>query len=303
MSAHFFLRSLRDRRDRRGNTLQQAVAALKYVLRSAASPALHAAWLDFVYRTPMMAGLPAHDPRLIERAQHRYINRNMPRAARYAAIADHYRMVIAALPPAMFEAIYVTGRERLGTLPLKDGSPLAIELRRPTGRGREGELCLCLADEQGQMLSSMIFSVADGGRTLLLGCVQGAHASLGREAVRELTKQCHGLRPKNLLLSLLRTFAGHYGITRMRGVANTAHPFAGQGDKIKADYDSFWLECEGVADTQGFYELPVEEPVRDEALVVSKHRSAFRQREALRREACTLLLVALDPGIELALAS
>ena len=116
-----------------------------------------------------------------------------------------------------------------------------------------------------------------------------------------MTKHSHGLRPQNLLLSLLGLFARHHGINRMRGVANEAHPFAGHANKIKADYDSFWLECDGVLAHQGFYELPALEPARDEEGVASNHRSAFRQREVLRREACKLLLAALDQRDELAL--
>lgn len=301
MSVQLFYRSLRDRRNGRGTALQQTGATIKYVLRSARSARLHAAWLDFVYGSPQLCAMLAADPRLLERAQHRYINRQLGQARRYAILADHYRSVMAVLPPEMCEAIHLRGRHPVGTLRLKDRSTLAIELRRPTGRGREGELCLCLADAQGELLSSMIFSIADAGRTLLLGCVQGAAAGLGREAVRELTKQSYGLRPKNLLLSLLRALACRHGIAHIRGVANAAHPFAGKAGKIKADYDSFWLECEGVMDGEGFYEVPVSDPVRDEALVMSKHRSAFRQREALRREACAMLLASLDQRGELAL--
>lgn len=301
MSTQFFWRSLRERRNTRGDALHRAGALVKYVARSITNARLHGAWLDFVYGNEPMVAAAAHDPRLIERAQHCYINRHMSSAARYHVITDHYQSAMAIFPPDLFKAIYVTGRQVIGTLRLKDGTSLAIELRRPTGRSREGELCFCLTDEQGQMLSSMIVSVADAGRTLLLGCVQGSAAGLGREAVRELTKQCHGLRPKNFLLSLIRAFASHQGVDRLRGVANEAHPFAGHANKIKADYDSFWLECDGVADHEGFYDLPVREPARDESMVVSKHRSAFRQREALRREGCRLLLAALAPCNEIAL--
>jgi uncharacterized protein VirK/YbjX len=193
----------------------------------------------------------------------------------------------------MVDAVYLQGRHRLGALCLKDGSELLIELRRPTGRSREGELALVLANTEGQLLSSVIFSVADEGRSLLIGCLQGAAAELGREAVRELTKQCHGLRPKNLLFSLLLAFAEQAGAERVRGVSNLAHPFAGEADKIKADYDSFWVECLGEPLPDGFFALPVREPERDETQVESKHRSAFRKREALRREACALLADAL----------
>ena len=300
MSMPHFRRSIRDRRDGRGNAVQRAVAAFKYVVQSALSPRSHGAWLDFVYATPLLSAALAYDPRLIDRAQHHYINRHLPRTARYAILTDHYRSLLTMLPHDVSEGIYLRGRYRVGTLRLKGGEALLIELRRPTGRGREGELSLCLADGSGELLSSMIFSIADAGTTLLVGCVQGAAMGLGREAVRDLTKQCHGLRPKNLLVSLLRAFAARYGISRIRGVANAAHPFAGKANKIKADYDSFWLECSSVLDAEGFHELPALEPERDEALVASKHRSAFRQREALRREACASLLAALDQRSDLA---
>jgi uncharacterized protein VirK/YbjX len=125
--------------------------------------------------------------------------------------------------------------------------------------------------------------------------------AFGRKAVRNFTWQRHGQGSKNLVLSLLRAFARSHGIDCMRGVAYEAHPFAGHAKKIKADYDSFWLECDGVLDHGGFHELPALEPARDEAIVASKRRSAFRQREILRREACTLFLATLDQPDELAL--
>lgn len=303
MSMLHFRRSIRDRRDGRGNAVKRAVGSFKYVVQGALSAGIHAAWLDFVYATPLLSAALVHDPRLIDRAQHHYINRHLSKVARYAILTDHYRNLLRMLPHDVCEGIYLRGRYRVGNLQLKGGEALSIELRRPSGRGREGELCLCLADANGEPLSSMIFSIADAGATLLIGCMQGAATGLGREAVRDLTKQCHGLRPKNLLISLLRAFAARYGIARIRGVANAAHPFAGKADKIKADYDSFWLECDSVLDPDGFYELPAREPERDEALVVSKHRSAFRQREALRREACASLLAALDQRGDLAQAS
>ena len=252
-----------------------------------------AAWLRTVYGSPRLAAIVEHDPRLLERWHHHYINRQFGRARRMAVMDEHFRFVFTHLPAILADDVYLRGNHLVGTLVLKDGSELRIELRRPTGRSREGELALCLANSQDQILSSAIFTVADEGRSLLIGCMQGAAADLGREAVRELTKQCHGLRPKNLLFSLLLAFADAYGIAQVRGVANLAHPFAGEADKIKADYDAFWQDCQAEPLSDGFYALPAREPVRDETQVESKHRSAFRKREVLRHDACVLLVTAL----------
>jgi uncharacterized protein len=293
MTLRLFLRSLRQRRDWRGSPSKRLAAGLKYIVRSMRMARRQSNWLAELYSSPRLSAILAHDPRLHERWHHHYINRRLGRAERMAIVSQHYRFAFQHLPQTMVDAIYLQGRHLLGTLALKDGSELLLELRRPTGRSREGELTLCLANSQGQLLSSVIFSIADNGRTLLIGCLQGAAAELGREAVRELTKQCHGLRPKNLLFSLLLAFGAFTGATQIRGVSNLAHPFAGETDKIKADYDSFWEECQGVLQPDGFFALPTTETERDESQVESKHRSAFRRREMLRREACARLLAAL----------
>lgn len=298
-----FLASMQDRTDWRGSPATRGFYALKYALRSLRLRHLHAAWLAFVYETPRMRAMLAHDPRLVERPQHAYISRELGTAAGYAIIRSHYEFVLTRFPAAMLRAIYLDGRASVGTLTLKDGSILQLELRRPTGRSREGELALYLVDANGRALSSIIFTIADDGRRLLLGCLQGAAHELGRDAVREVTRQCHGLRPKNLLLSMLLGLGAAIGTARVFGVGNAAHPFANHPGKIKADYDGFWLECGGVASQHGFYELPAHEPIRDMATVDSKHRSAFRRREALRALACEQLLDALELSLPLARAS
>jgi uncharacterized protein len=293
MSFRLLLRSLSQRRDWRGPLHKRLAAGLKYLARSARTPRRQSAWLRELYGSARLSAYLTQDPRLHERWHHHYINRRLGRSQRLAVIRSHYRFAFGRLPAALVDAVYLEGRHELGALTLKDGSQLLLELRRPLGRSREGELALCLANTQGQLLSSVIFSVADEGRTLLVGCLQGAAAELGREAVRELTKQCYGLRPKNLLFSLLLAFGSFTGAQQVRGVSNLAHPFAGEDDKIKADYDGFWEECQGELQSDGFFALPTSEPERDESQVESKHRSAFRRRELLRREACARLLSAL----------
>jgi hypothetical protein len=186
-------------------------------------------------------------------------------------------------------SVHIRGHASLGWLRLKDGSDVELRLSLPTGRSREGELALYLLQSDGRTLSSMIFTLADEGRSLLIGCMQGATHGLGRDAVRDFTKQAYGLRPKNLLLSMLYALASATAVEHICGVGNRAHPFAGSR-KIKADYDGFWQECRGVPMEDGFYRLPSCEPQRDETQVESKNRSSFRKREALRRQACELMV-------------
>ena len=290
----FFLRSMRGRYDWPRSMFKRALSMTKYLARCAWMPQRQSAWLAFLYGTDRMTAFVARDSRLLERPHHLYINRRLSHARRFDIVESHYRYVLAHLPIDLMDRVLCAGHASLGHLVLKDGSEVELRLSKPTGRGREGELALYLLHADGQALSSMIFTLADDGRTLLIGCLQGAAADLGREAVREFTKQAHGMRPKNLLLSMLYALAERLGTSQVHGISNAAHPFAIHGDKIKADYDSFWQECQGELLRDGFYRLPPRESSRDESQVESKHRSAFRKREALRANACALMVAAVS---------
>jgi uncharacterized protein VirK/YbjX len=293
MSFKLFLRSMRERRDWHGSRGKRLSYAIKYAASYLMHARAQARWLHFIYDNPRMTAIHAHDPYLFDRPLHRHINRRSGAAQRYATLLSHYEFVCAKLPEALIETMYNTGQVTLGSVVLKDNSLLLVRLAIPAGRGREGELCLQLTNAQGDVLSSLIFTIGNEGRTLLIGCLQGASSQLGRDAVRTLTKQSHGLRPKNLLLSMLLAFAQDRGIERVRGISQAAHPFSLTRGKIKADYDSFWIECDGRLNKDGFYDLPAREPVRDEMQVESKHRSAFRKREALRWEVTHMFVNAM----------
>lgn len=291
MDFELLLDSFRGRHDWRGSPLKRGTAMCKYLLRSLRHLSLQLRWLAFLRDTPVLQPYLRDEPRLFERPQHAYISRELDVGSRYAIIESHHRYLLARWPLELIGQIY-RGGTSLGRLSLKDASEVELRLSRPSGRGREGELALYLLNAHGETLSSLIFTVADEGRSLLIGCVQGASPALGREAVREFTRMSHGLRPKNLLLSMLYAFAKAQGIARLCGVSNAAHPFAGNAAKIKSDYDGFWRECGGKPASNGFFLLPASEPARDIAEVESKHRSAFRRREALREQACALLVAA-----------
>ena len=125
---------MRERRSLRGNTLHEQAQRSSTYPAASQTRERQAAWLDFICGTSQMSAALMHDSRLIEREQRCYINRHMEPARRYAVITDHYRMTISTFPADIFKAIYQDGRHLIGTLRLKDGSSLAIDMRRPAGR-------------------------------------------------------------------------------------------------------------------------------------------------------------------------
>jgi len=297
-----FARSLRNRTGWHSSRSHAAGAVLTYVGRSIARWREHDAWLAFLESTPM-AGITSIDHVLIERYQHRYLSKAWSRERRLAAVRDHYEFALARFPRPFFHTLYRERKVVAGQVELRDGGKLSLIVKAPMRRSREGELSLSLTDEAGLQISYATISFVDGGRTLVIGCLQGAANNAGRDVVRELTRQCHGLRPKNLLLSMIRALAEAFGVERVLGIGNARHVFAGIANKVKADYDAFWLEAGGVPGEDGFFELPPREPVRNAMDVESKRRSEFRRREALRHEACELLLSAFGferPALALA---
>ncbi|MBD8898262.1 DUF535 family protein [Rhodanobacter sp. DHG33] len=289
----YFFRSLRGRHDWCGNTDKRTWMAAKYVARCLAMLREQLDFLTFIENEPALWAFRRRDPRMLERHLHRYLNRGWHRSQRLQAIRRHYHHVLAAMPAPLFRAVYVEGIARLGLLKLKDSRRLVLSLRPPIFFGCEGELCVQLADELGNPLYRVVVTVIDD-KTLAIGCIQGPVGADAKEIVRELTRNLHGLRPRSLMLALVGAMARHWGLSRLLAVGNAAHPLRRPHHSFTADYDAYWQEQQGTEVDGGWYELPLQPRHKTEADVPSQHRSAFRKREAIRREAERLLVDALS---------
>jgi uncharacterized protein len=292
-----FLRSLRDRMDWRGSPATRRKMAAKYIVRVLGMPRLHGRYLAWVYGHPGMCAYQRRDPRVLERHFHRYIHLRWDRRLRLQSIRQHYRFALARLPSVLFEAIYIYGNATLGSLTLKDGTQLKLCLRPPIFMGCEGELCIQLSDADDHPVYRLILSVIDDRPTIAIGCIQGPDGANGKDRVRDLTRNMHGMRPKQLMLSLAYALARHWGIERILAVGNAAHPLRRTRDKFQADYDAFWLEQKGREVGDGWFLLPETLSRKSESEVPSHHRSAFRRRETMRIEAERLLVDALETGL------
>ncbi|AJC48032.1 VirK/YbjX family protein [Xanthomonas sacchari] len=290
-----FLGSFQGRTDWHGNRLQRGIKAAKYLLRSLRLPAAHLRFLDELCRDPRMRGYAERDPRLLERHLHRFVNTRWSSKARLRHLRQHYRLMLERLPAALFDAIYRQGQADLGTLPLHDGSLLTLSLLPPAPMSCEGELWLQLSDAAGRELYRLVLTVTgdDAHPTVLIGCLQGPSGGDARDVVRMLTKQMHGLRPKQLMLALASAFAERIGAHGLRAIGNAAHPLQRKRQVFLSDYDAFWTEQGATPGADGWFDLPPTPPRKRVEDVPSQHRAAFRRREALRAHAEGLLAAAL----------
>ena len=256
-------------------------------------PLQHGRYLKLIYGHPRMHAYACRDPRLLERHFHRYMHARWSRRERLQSLHRHYQFALTRLPRGLFEQIYVHGNATLGTLNLKDGSELKLCLRPPIFLGCEGELCIQLSDADDHPLYRIVLSVAGDLPTITIGCIQGPGGENAKDIVRELTRNMHGLRPKQLMLFLVYAFARHYAIEHICAVGNAAHPLRRSRRQFQADYDAFWVEQQGRDAGDGWFLLPEALQRKCEAEIPSHHRSAFRRREALRVAAEQLLIDAL----------
>jgi uncharacterized protein VirK/YbjX len=253
--------------------------AVRYVLRTAIAPQLHAQWLARL-NTPVMREATLRDGHLFERWQHRWINRRFTARERLVRLIDHHGVMPQLIGSADLSRLYRGETLIIGEATGKDGSCLQATLSAPILRCLEGELMVGLA-WRGSPVFSMTVTLCPAHGETLVGCIQGPRSEHGLALVRELTKACHGLRPKDLLLSVVRAMSLGAGIAHIRGPGNQWHVFGGMA-RLKASYDTFWDEAGGVPQENGMFQIPAQEPLRDILEVASKHRSAFRAREAFR---------------------
>jgi uncharacterized protein VirK/YbjX len=130
------------------------------------------------------------------------------------------------------------------------------------------------------------FTVAprDGRPAVSIGCIQGGKTADAREAIRTATRELHGIRPKQLMATIVRQLGHEYGCERMLMVSNRNRVIykAIRNGRVLADYDQLWAELGAVQRPDGDWEIdcaPVAAP--DPEAIPSKKRSEARKRHEL----------------------
>jgi uncharacterized protein VirK/YbjX len=217
-----------------------------------------------------------------------YIHKAWSASKRLDAVATHYE-ILEGMDSVLMAIEADTSFPLVNLEQVCSGLNVVID-RAPWFQ-REGELVLnlFLADLR---VASLAFAVGRGPSKsvqLLIGAIQGIHSGIPHETslsiYRDLTKQLHGLRPKPLLVDILRMMARHLDAKQILAIADEnrqhRHAYFGERDKetFASDYDQIWEELGGHLDTvSGFFDIPVAFGSRDLADVPSKKRAMYRRR-------------------------
>jgi uncharacterized protein VirK/YbjX len=258
--------------------------SLKLSVRALLNPRQSARWLELLNSHPLFGQMLPSCPRLINKPFRSYFSSRMGCDERLDMLQTHYDTVISrGLAPLVARAAH--GPVELCRLQARDDADYRLELRAGGLLCREGELVLQLT-RGAELLYSIAFSFLrhEGGIAIGVGCLQGAPGGGCLERVRAASRELHGMRPKNLLLRLVRQFGHDLGCAQLVLVSNRNRVVTTsmRKGKVHADYDGLWEELQAWRRPDGDYALACEhlpEPAMDE--IASKKRSEARKRHAM----------------------
>jgi uncharacterized protein VirK/YbjX len=147
---------------------------------------------------------------------------------------------------------------------------------------REGHLTLSLFIGRFRAFT-LAFSLFNYPQTeLFIGGLQGRNDDRILALYRDLTKDFHGVRPRDFMLEMLRLFALSIGVRHIYAVADeykiSRHPYFGKKGTLGLFYDDVWLERGGSRVANTHFELPLTGTRRDLNEVAAKKRAMYRRR-------------------------
>ena len=177
-------------------------------------------------------------------------------------------------------------------LPLLDLADVATDLRvvldQPKWFMREGlfVINLFLLDVR---VYSLAFSLAfeEGEVVAHVGAIQGVDVEGILGDYKDMTKALHGMRPRDFLVESFRIFCRCMEIIRIYAVndAKRQHRSSYFGSEksgeLLLNYNDIWVERGGVQNSEDFFVLSIETPMKSLDEVPSKKRAMYRRRYEL----------------------
>ena len=231
-----------------------------------------------------------------------YIHNEWPVTQRFSHILGHYQTL--NLLPKFFDITKVTTRE---VVSLRNYSSDAfVVLEHPVWFQREGELVISLFKKEARVMTvSFSFSNYKSAKAIYIGSIQGMPSNFSSSQslgiIRGLTKDCYGLRPKSLLVEVIKMFAQSIESNHILAICDKnrhqRHPFfGGYLDTIPTtNYDDIWVEHSGVYLDNGFYSLPLQLHRREFSEISSNKRAMYRHRYNMLDDINKQIIDLLDP--------
>lgn len=216
-----------------------------------------------------------------------YINNAWDVAERLDRIAGHYEFIASKSRPLLClepcDAMRIVDLSNIS-------SNCQIVIDRAPWFKREGELVLNLFKKDLRVASlAFAFGAQDRVPVIFIGGIQGIHKGVSKEEsleiFKDLTKEFEGLRPRSLLMEILKMIGNCLHVKRLLAIADENrhhhHRYFGttHAASLSANYNEIWLEHEGTpSSVPGFYEIPIQAHRKEVTEIPAKKRAMYRRR-------------------------
>lgn len=255
----------------------------RFLLRCVWWPGSASRWFRYIEDNPTLRSFSLIEPYIAAKPLSRYMRRNWRVRDRLNCILDHYQLMFscpkgqAVIATARAEGVIAQLEGKSGA-----GATYTIVLADCIDNRREGELRIEFRRD-GRRINCICgsFRKLDGQMVFVIGTMQGARGEDAKQFVREVTKDLHQLRPRDLLMVALQSVAALFDAGKIMAPTQKHHIFS---SRVKANFDSLWTDLGGIMGARGDFELPLQPHYKSLEDIEPKKRAETRRRYALKRQ-------------------
>lgn len=277
---------------KRGNALRRRA---QFLLRCLWWKSLASRWFRYLEATDRLRSYISRYPFIAGKPLSRYMRRGWRMRDRLNCIIDHYDLMLSS--PAGQRILDLCASEgTISVLRGRTGAEYNLVLTPGVLHVREGEVLLELRRDQRRVCCiAGTFCQRDGHLVFLVGTLQGAKGEGAKDFTREVTKDLHQLRPRDLAMTAAQTLASVFNVAAILAPSQKRHIYAGRREpgQVKADFDDLWSDLGGELRADGEFALPLETHFKPIEEIPSKKRAETLRRYAVKHQMSLDILVSL----------
>lgn len=281
---------------KRGSALRRRA---QFLLRCLWWKSLASRWFRYLGASERLRSYVASYPFIAGKPLSRYMRRGWRVSDRLNCIIDHYDLMLSS-PTGQRILDLCASEGTISVLRGRSGAEYNLVLTPGVLHIREGEVLLELRRDQRRVCCiAGTFCHRDGQLVFLVGTLQGAKGEGAKDFTREVTKDLHQLRPRDLAMTAAQTFASVFQVSAILGPSQKRHIYAGRHEPglVKADFDDLWSDLGGELRPDGDFALPLETHFKPIEEIASKKRAETLRRYALKHQMSHDILVSLGQSV------
>lgn len=243
---------------------------LRYKLRSWLHHIQIKKFEQFIAQNPQLISLLNARPSYSYPLAHRFLDKRFTATQRLVQICENLLFLpqkLSHLPPLWQQSV------NFGEIIPDFELLLNINEHQPM----EGFWALELRYKPSQQLVYLLtFGKLDDA--LLIAVIQGPNFENSKELVKQLTKDCYGLRPAYLMVEAMKALTAVLGYQHLLGIPQKYQNKSRwvQSKRYVVDYDAIFAESNGTLGK--YWQLPLELESKAMEDIPSKKRSMYRKR-------------------------